>query len=429
MRLGARLVAIAVLLVAIFVLPGCLSATERDVILYDPATDEFQTLMVLSDIHAKDSDDLDFLAKIVANRDHWIGPTLLSNGLATGEFLRLSNSTFAPLDFFNSPASTLTIQKTAVPLGSIKITPGTLFIENQTLCYYQAIRIPGKTIDRALEEAGQAAQEEYQDSFTKGIQDELDRRATGGKTLSWDDLTRVGLQVLDDSLKSPATAPASQPQSGAAAPAPTTVPAATVPSEPPQNPTSVLSVASLNRLKAAFNAKQLHITRNRQILSLTLPLDAADAAAALKSVGAIVARTREILRGHETEKGDAYDSFRQLLAFNSCTTLTAAPEGLVISLDLLSYSRSITSNHASRTDENSTSGTQPGQPPQPPAPQPDPIAYVREHHLPVDEHLTAAKIIADFQAGMLAAHPADPPVAPGTGFSISETQPATATAP
>jgi hypothetical protein len=384
--------ALVLIALAATALTSCISAQQRDYVKYDPAKDQFDFLMVLSDIRASESDDLGYLEALYRNRDHWIAPAIPGGAnvwpLFAFSLIRTDNTHIAPLNIFASRPNSLDTLATQVPLADIKITPGTFFVEGGKLGYYQAASVPGKVIDAALAELTKAG---VTDDMSKGIQEELDRRASGGKTHTWAELKEQTLKNITMDM----------PQPGADAP-------------PEQiNPLNVLSPESLKNLQQAITGKSLALTRSKSVLSISLPLTAEDAGAAVDLWNAVLARSEQAAKdARETpENRERIAQAKSLAAAGKLLKVDAGATGLKASLDLITFTQSINSSNVARIDLNTKDNGAPNQPA-----APDVLAYLKEKNITPEAGLTAAGIVKDFQAGTLKGHPSDTPVKPGEGI-------------
>ncbi len=375
-------------------LATCITAEEHDYLTYDAAKDEFQMLMVLQDIRAKDAEDLAYLQAIYNNRDHLIAPALPGGanviGMIPFSFLRLGDTQFAPLNIYGSRPSAVEPVDTTIPLASIKITPGTFFLQDKKLGYYQAITVPGKTIDAALLEISKALQTE---NMVKTIQTEIDRRAAGGKTATWAQVTAEMLKGIEIKPDAPATneAPATAAATEAAA----------------VEPQMALDLESLKALQQAVSGKALRLARNKQSVTLTLPLTARDSAAVAELYKAFVARMDEVIKNTK-ETPEIAEQLQQARATQQVAralAVSAGDKGVTAVLDLPAMAKSIAAMPVKRIDLNDKSDAA--------KEAPDAVKFIRDQKLPLNETLTAEQIVKDFTAGTLKAYPSDKPVKPG----------------
>src|SRR5262249_6031664 len=141
-----RPLSIVMLAVAALTMATCISARERDFVRYDAVKDEFQMLMILQDIRAKSPDDLEYLEAIYKNRDHLIAPAIPGGANLLSafnfSFIRVSDKSFMDINIFASRPSGLDATTTGVSLESIKVNPGTFFLQDNQLGYYQSIVVP-----------------------------------------------------------------------------------------------------------------------------------------------------------------------------------------------------------------------------------------------------------------------------------------------
>jgi hypothetical protein len=406
----------AVALAAIsLALPTCISAEERDFVRYDAAKDEFHMLMLLQDIRVKDANDLDFLASVYENRDHLVAPAVPGAAetfpIAAFSLVRFSDSKVGAFNLFWSRPDSLQPVEVPVSLDSIKIHPGTFFLQDKKVGYYQAITVPGKTIDAALDEVAR-----NQDVMVKGIQGEIDRRAGGGATTTWDKAIPYALAKTREAMPGGVAGSATKPEADDTA----------------IEPMSILDGESLKNLKQALTDKKLRIRRDKAVLSLTLPLAPKDVAGVTELYKQYGALFDEITKNADATKVamnrgdlDKIQMVRSVRAIYHTFSLTSDDKGLTISLDLLKYAQSLAELPAHRVDLNSNGNEAPGADSKPVADDPalDVAAFLRKKDIPLDEALTAEQIIKDFNAGTLKAYPSKTPVTPGQGIVASRPAP------
>lgn len=396
-----RVVLVVALTVAALSLATCISAEEHDYVTYDAGKDQFQMLMVLTDIRGKDADDLGYMQAIYNNRDHLIAPVLPGGGnilaLVSTSLLRLSDKQVSPLNIFSSRPSEVEALDTAVPLASIEIHPGTFFVENKKLGFYQSVTVPGSAIDAALLEISKALQT---DDLAKSIQTEIDRRAAGGKTLTW-------AQVSAYTLKQMTITPASQP---AVPETPATGPATTQAADDIE-PQYALEMDSLKALQKAVTDKSLRIVRSKQTVSLMLPVTAKDAAGVADLYKAALGRAQDLVKTtKETpEVADSLRDARMALQVSTALSVSADDKGVTATVDLLTLAKAMAALPAKRIDNNNKQGDDNKE-------GPDAVAFMRDQKVPLNETLTADQIVRNFNAGTLKAYPSDKPVKPGEGI-------------
>ncbi len=413
MRPAIRKFATATLLLAaVLALSGCLSAKEQDVVSYDPATDDFRALMILSDIRGAGTDDLDYFARIYRNRGQLIAPSPIPIPIIDPMFLRVSDNECAFVTMFDQPTRDLDGLKTDVPLQTIEITPGSLFTENGQLCYFQAIKIPGKTLDMAVADAFNMALDLIKDRASGALKKELDRRAAGGALKTRPEVTDKLLKGIDETLAPRKSHPAPR----ASAARRTGVNAARFRGID----LAVLQAKSLQRLKTAIDKKDLHVTRTGQTLSILLPLEPDDARGIEDVTHTVNDHISELLAKNGAIEGDDRETIESFHNSSKAMQFKAQDNGLALQMDLVEMAKaqgktprrslfeSLQSHGAgSAPDAQHSSGS------------PDPLAYARTHNLPLDPALTAQEVIDAFNARNL--QPQIPPNAPAPNdrFSIS----------
>jgi hypothetical protein len=175
------------------------------------------------------------------------------------------------------------------------------------------------------------------------------------------------------------------------------------------NPIACLENESLRNLISAIQAKRLRIRRAGQFFSVALPVTPKDGQS-LATVHAQLSRHFQ-----ELQHGPAVESDELLLenAFLASFTFTAQRDGALLTLDPVEFSRIVSQSSL----VNLPSLTMPRD-------KADrdfakTLQFVRDEKLPIDENLAVQQIVADFNAGKLAAHPANSTDAPGTGMVAS----------
>jgi len=363
--LNARRLSSSVMLLLVLALAllqrGCLQAEESDLVRYDPQHDEFHLLMIQRGIQGDNTDDLHYLEAFYKNRDHLIMPIMLSGGWRLDlRLLRLSDRTFAITGFTNAP-STLDPINSPVSLNQITITPGTFFVEGkESLGYYHAITIPGKTIDGALEQLSIAAQP---DEMLKSLQDELNRRQTGAPTHTWDELTTQAIRSIDESSTDTAKSLATQSTSDQI------------------DPLTCFDDASLHNLLAAVSAKSLRIKRAGPLFSVVLPLDSTDSHAVASDAKKLARHLHKLVIKPNTDSTDVQEVERAIVG---AIAISAQKDGLAITLDPIQLTNSMPKIGPSSLLSLMASDDAKKAPHAPI----DTLQFVRYQKLPLDETLT-----------------------------------------
>jgi len=387
-----RMAAIFALVLVALTLATCISAEQHDYVTYDANKDEFQMLMVMTDIRGKDADDLDYMLAVYKNRDHLIAPALPggANALALVPytFLRTGEKQMVALNIYASRPSEL--EKTDVPfsLSNIQVHPGTFFVQDKKLGFYQSITVPGATVDAALAEISKAMQDE---DMVKNIQTEIDRRNAGGKMATWEQVTAEAVKQM---VFPTGTEPASQPATQA----------------DQVEPQFALDMETLNNLKQAIADKKLLLKRNKTAITLALPMTARDAAGLAGMYKAAIARGQELVKTTKETEENSQDLHmaKTALQVTEAMTITPADKSLTLSLDLLQMAQGFASKPVERIDMNDKDGDKTS--------SADAVKYMQDHKVAVDQTITLEQIVKDFNAGKLKSYPSDKPVTPGEGI-------------
>jgi hypothetical protein len=393
-RAVRALVVAAMAAVVVQGLTSCISAQERDYVKYDAGRDEFSMLMVLTDIQVTEQDDLGYLEALYRNRDHWLAPVIPGAAnvmpLLGWSLLRTGDKAYSPLNIFASRPTTFETAATEVDLSAVKVVPGAFFVEGGKLGYYQGVTVPGKVIDGALAEISKAAVSE---DVGKGIGEELARRSGGGKVATWAELKAQTLKGITMDMPGAASTEANATEQ--------------------LTPLNVLSAESLKALQAAAADKTLALKREKTVLSVALPLTAADAAGAADLWKAALEKTEQAVKeAKETpENKDRISQGRAFVTAGKLVKVDAGASGLKASVDLVGFAESVVAGAAGRVDMNNKDAGG-GQNPA----APDAAAYLKEKGIVPEAGLTAAGIVKDFQAGTLKGHPSGTAVKAGEGI-------------
>ncbi len=357
-------------------LPACLKARETDRISYDAAKDEFHLVMVLENIDGGSS-DLEYLGRILANKDHLIAPVMPGDALGFAPwFLRLDDHKTAKVSFAQPSRGDMQPIDATASLNTISIRPGTLFVQNQRLGYYHAITIPGKTVDALLKQA----RLDNVNPLKKSVKAELERRSKGGKTYTWQQL--INQEVAAVKTNSP---------------------------DHPIRPFMVMEPASLDKIVAATATGGL--IRHGKDFQIFVPLTPTDRAG-LAELWDTWTKTVDAHPSDNPLKKDP-GTFTLSLPFDAIT-LAATDGGTLLSIDILkiynSLSDSFTEFQKSQPlfAPNSSPVSSPS----------SEVEYATSHDWPVSTSLTTQKILQDFDAGALQSFPSDPLVPPGTGLKV-----------
>jgi hypothetical protein len=366
-----RAVFISFLAVSAAGIPGCLKAREVDRGLYDAQRDEFRLVMVLENITGNAS-DMPYLDALRKNKDHLIAPCVPGSlfGYAPW-YLRLADHKMAKVTFVEPRPGDMQPLDITTSLDAVAIQPGTFYIQDHTLCYYHAMTIPGKTADALL----QQTRKDQLDNLKKSIQTELDRRADKGDIRTWAELTDQELKAVREGS-----------------------------SDRPIKAFMVFDEASLNGL-VKWTADPQGIVRKGQNFVLTLPLTPRDRDSMCDLWKAWKAATDAAAADH---KDDPKIAMQRLPA--QAISLTAAPDGVVMSLDIVQLYNSFAEAFLAYGDSRSA----PAHPEEPTYE----VRYAQNHHWLLEEGPTTARILQDFAAGTLKTSHSVAPVPPGTDLKV-----------
>jgi hypothetical protein len=363
----------AILLLLALALGGCLKAREVDRILYAPEKDEFHFAMVLENIDSDGTTDMEYLDALRKNKDHLIAPVIPGNAFGFGPwFLRLSEHKAAKVTFMQPRDGDMNPIDVKTSLNDIAIHPGAFFVQNNRLCYYHAMTIPGKTIDAIITQS----RRDQLGPLKKAVKSELDRRKMLGRVYTWDELIQQEINAV---------------RSGS--------------TDHPIKPFMVMEEASLNQLVTAAADPKKGFTRKGKDFSVTLPVTPADRDGAVRLWNQWQ-KTADTAA--EQKKSDPILAMQRLPA--KAMSVQPVPEGIILSLDILKMYTSFAEASLSFLDSKS--------PPKPPAQPTFEIRYAKEHNWPLEPSLTTTQILADFAAGKLQTTPSPTITTPGDGLKV-----------
>jgi hypothetical protein len=353
-------------------LPGCLKARETDRVLYDPARDEFRLVMVLERIDASIS-DLEYLGAITQNKDHLIAPVMPGNAFGYAPwFLRLADHKTAKVSFIEPRKGDMNPIDAAADLSAISIRPGAFFVQDNTLCYYHAITMPGKTVDAIIAQT----RKDQLDPLKKEIKKEIERRRDKGRIYTWPELMEQEIKALKEGS-----------------------------TEHPIKPFMVIEEASLDKLaKMQADVKQ-GVTRDGAKFTLMLPLTARDRdgfvqlwAAWMKAADATA----------DQKKDNPMLALQRIPA--KSVTVTPNADGVLLALDVVKVYNDFAQAFLAYADSQSSF-----KPPADPRPE---VLYAQKHNWPIESNITTPQILKDFDANTLKSFPSATPVVPGTGLKV-----------
>jgi hypothetical protein len=359
-------------------LSGCLKAKETDRATYDAQRDEFRLVMVLENIDGG-TGDMDYLGNILVNKDHLIAPLMPGDAFGYAPwFLRLEDHKTAKVSFVEPQKGDMQPIDAIAPLDTIAIHPGALFVQNNRLCYYHAVNVPGKTVDALLEQT----RKDNFDPLKKAVKEELNRRAKGGKVHTWQQLTDQELTALKSN-------------SG----------------DHPIKPFMVMEAASLDKIVAASAKAQSGITRKGKDFQILVPLTATDRTGFLGLWDTWTKSAKE----HPVDPGAKKDarSFTLNLPVEALA-IVPTDDGVALSIDILKIYNILSESFAKYQESNPLFA-----PDSSPAREPaSEVKYALSHNWPLQANLTTAQILKDFDAGTLQTFPSETLVKPGTGLKV-----------
>jgi hypothetical protein len=353
----------AVSLLALFC-SGCLRADIFEFFSYDAATDTFRFLQLDLNIMNDEPSDLDHLVELWNERDRVIPQPAIFRLWSLPALLRVDASHLQAIDLAKMASQPPATVATDVPLDSIKIEPGKFFYtQDRTLCYYQQVTCSGKIVDRAL-----ALANEQLASGVKEVADkEIKRRAAGGKPISWDEFRA---QQLPPSSNQPQVGGNQQQQNKEGLP---------------------LDDASLAQVSKAATDGQLKVHRNGVVLSLGLPLSAADCQEAQKTMDVWRQRVGDVLK----QSPGRYE-FGLSAALES---EIAAGDQFVVKIDLLKFTKMNEENYPLKTAPGSAKLPENPTKPLETHFSERSIATLQKNSIPIEEKLTAKEVVEGFLKG------------------------------
>lgn len=337
MRSRGMLLLVLILMASGVVLSGCLNSDHHQFVRYNPDADEFVVLNLHRAIRGNAS-DVDYLARLWRERDRiYTIPTIAI--FAKPALRRTLEGKFEWIDLSKeTPATQPSMVETPVPLDSMRVAAGKLFVENDYLCYFDQVVIPGKLIDDLLP----YATKEFAPDVIKQIDAEREARKSGRPTASWDELREAA-------------------QEGSA------------------NPLGTLDDETLTKWKAGLADGSIKIRRNRQAFTLEIPMSARD----LKEAGATIEVLEQKLR--KDDKGKEFMSLADLMqairlsTANGTLTLTADPCILTAAQKLEAIKL-----EAKELAESQTA-----------------VRAIKERGIPLDDKMAAEQVVKQFQDGTL----------------------------
>jgi hypothetical protein len=365
-----RATGLSILTALAALLSGCLKAREVDRGLYDPQRDEFRLVMVLENISGNLS-DLPYLDALRKNKDHLLAPCLPGNlfGYAPW-YLRLADHKMAKVTFVEPRPGDMQPLDITTSLDTVAIKPGAFFVQDNTLCYYHAMTLPGKTANALLEQT----RKDQLDTLKKSIVAEIARRNDNGAMHTWAQLTEQEVKALREGS-----------------------------TDHPLKPFMVLDEATLKGLGQWAANPGDGLVRKGKDFVLTLPMTARDRDGMCELWKAWSKAADDAAAEH---KDDPKIALQRLPA--QAISVTGAPDGVVMTIDIVRLYNVFAEAFLAYGDSRSD-----------PAPAAEPsyeARYARSHHWPLEANLSTAQILKDFADGTLKTFPTDPPVTPGTGL-------------
>lgn len=385
------------LVVGIAGLSTCVTGVEQDTVTYDAKADRFETLMVVTHMGVGNSGDFDDLMELYGRRNEWIvGILPLGSGawsiISGVGVVRMGEHQFGWAHILGS-GQVSEAQETGVELGKATVTPGEFFSEGGEIGYYQASSVPGKLVDEALAETSKGW---LAKTVKEAVEGELARRAAGGRRCSWQELEKGLMRGSGDGA------------------------AATEPEVP--GILAALEDESLRNLLKAVADGTLAVKRNKQVVSVVLPVTRGDAGEAAKLAKAGLKEAGENLAGEADDKKVARATQKAWNLVEGAVKIHGDGKGLTVAVDLVKFSMA-TAALSRRSDDTATLGSlltnesttfgPASRPTSGPASQaatrkapPDLAKLLKERGVVVDTQLTAAKIVKDFRVGKLRGYPA-----------------------
>jgi hypothetical protein len=268
---------------------------------YDAQTESFRCLQVYLDLRTEDAKELDHLKSLWDRRDRLIINPLEPDIFGVTLFERKTKHELQPVSMrFGGVDSMIS---TSVDLDAIAILPGEFFLNEQRhLCFFQRAEIPGRVVDKLLEELSAWIASE---TSKRTLALMRDGAARGEERTNWDDV-RADLAVE------------LFPQTNTKPPART------------KGKLLPFDIDSLVKLIKTRNVKPVHVSRTGSILKLFIPLSEHDASEALATV--------QFLRRTADERVKAGKDVGITPKFLDVMTASVVRgEGLLMSVDMLQW--------------------------------------------------------------------------------------------
>jgi hypothetical protein len=361
------------LLLLAAMLPGCLEARETDRMAYDSSRDEFHLVMVLENITGG-GPDMQYLNALRRNKDYLIAPCLPGNALGWAPwFLRLDDHKAAKVTFLQPQPGDMQPIEAQASLSSIDIKPGTFFVQDNQLCYYHAITVPGKVIDSLIEQT----RKDQLGPLKKAVEKERTRRKNHGTVYTWEQLMQQEVKALQSNS-----------------------------TDHPIKPFMVLEEASLEQLVALTGDVKKGLMREGKDFVLHVPLTRRDRDGLVQLWG-VWTKTADTLAA-QRKKDKSMLSVR-LPA--KAVTVTPEDGGVLLALDIVKLYNTFADATAAFRDERSGA-------PKPAAQETAEVRYARAHEWPLESNLAAVQLLQDFASGTLKSYPSDSLIAPGTYLKV-----------
>ena len=367
-------------------LSGCLEATESIVGRYDADKDQFVFLNLYQRIGAEKPEDLEYLQALYQNRDHLLTPPL-PDILGKTSLVRLSDKSFAAINL-GSRSDALEPKDSPLSLNQIKVLPGQFYLRGpDALCYYDQVVIPGSFVDEGIK----LGMPELTKNFSAGAQAEIQRRKDGGKTIAWAELRAN----LVKKMEKPENAP----------PPPDVKPGDAAPAEDETDPIKAISGESLQLLSDQAAGRMVELARAKSVFTVTIPLTDADANESIATVQFLRAAIATYLKKPDHKKD--FEIFALLT--EPIEAKAIAGKGLQMSVDAVALFPRVQKAmdpvaELSPADAGAAERYKTA------------VDTIRAKGLPISESMTTPQVLADFQAGKLAANLSAKPVTPGEGL-------------
>jgi len=370
---------------AVLLLSGCLEAEKFLFVKYDKPADRFDVLYVYMGISAQESKEVDYLYQLWQNRDHIIHrpQSFQIFGKSEKALLRLSDTKYVEFDLGNAPVELKSFDS-PIPLREIQISPGAFFLEEaDSLCYYAKTTVPGKIVDALLHDVT----EDLTKTLASSISSEVQRRREGERPALWADVRKDSLSAVrslvgltpntegNDKQKEHRTS--NEGQKGLP-----------------------LDDVSLNRLLDAAKTNALQFTRDKQLLSLILPVsddDSREIALLWKAVSQEI--TAEALRN-----GGLQDLAKCLPAISVRNTAQGA--AISVNLELLLPQRELQMSLNGKWRPNFSDVIR----------RHNTVDAIKRRGVQIDKSLRAASVMNSFFDSSLRFFPSSVSISPGAGL-------------